>query len=298
MTTDTQRIDDVKAKVEKAKQQLEEGLTRLQSSDDWKATLQLMALLGPTRISRFSFRNILLLVMQRPDVRHAATFNAWRKKGRMVQKGQKALTVLRPRFAKTTKPDGSEEEKELIGFSALSVFALEQTDGPELGKPLQPEDFTTPDGFNHTVEKLKEVALTLPHVAGIELRERRADDGDGVYGWFNRKTKQIVVLTDTSPAQQFATLAHELAHAILHGNGEHHDVAVKEVEAESTAFVVCSALGLDTGSFSLPYVAHWAKGDDATKEVAKAGERIRKASSSILDALLPKSEETDEEKAA
>jgi hypothetical protein len=86
----------------------------------------------------------------------------------------------------------------------------------------------------------------------------------------------------------------------------HHDRAVKEVEAESTAFVVCSALGLDTSRFSLPYVAHWATREPGTSEadekkpesvVAATGERIRKASAVLLEALLP-AEHTDDEQAA
>ncbi len=59
----------------------------------------------------------------------------------------------------------------------------------------------------------------------------------------------------------------------------------KEVEAESTAFVVCHALGLDTASFALPYVATWANGD--VEELAAAGENVRRASLVILDALQP-----------
>jgi Zn-dependent peptidase ImmA (M78 family) len=50
------------------------------------------------------------------------------------------------------------------------------------------------------------------------VRARRDGDSTGAYGWFNRATKSIVVLTDALPHQQFATLVHELAHAILHGD--------------------------------------------------------------------------------
>ncbi len=40
------------------------------------------------------------------------------------------------------------------------------------------------------------------------------------------------------------TLAHEIAHALLH---EHFDSrALAELEAESTAYVVCQSLGLDS----------------------------------------------------
>ncbi len=277
--------DSVQDKVEAARKQLEQGLAKLQTSDDWRRTLELMALLGPTRISRFSFNNLLLMAMQRDGIRHAATFNAWRKKGRMVRAGEKGLVVLRPRFRKLVTNEGKEEQH-LAGFSYLTVFALEQTDGPALPEPVMPQDFVTPEGWTHTVEKFRELALKLPHVSGIELRERREGD-PSAYGWYNRTTKGIVVLTDSTPGQQFATLAHELAHAILHGADDHHDTATKEVEAESTAFVVCHALGLDTSNFTLPYVARWAQSEEPTKAVAAAGERIRKASAQMLEILAP-----------
>ncbi len=59
----------------------------------------------------------------------------------------------------------------------------------------------------------------------------------------------------------FKTLAHELAHelanelanAILH-EGEANR-ALAELEAESVAFVVCGALGIDTSEYSFGYVS-------------------------------------------
>jgi hypothetical protein len=45
---------------------------------------------------------------------------------------------------------------------------------------------------------------------------------------------------------------------------------VAEVEVESVAFIVCDALGLDSGSYSFPYVTRWAGGSaDAVKETAE-----------------------------
>lgn len=276
-------VEDLKARVEDAKQALSTKLAALTSSDDWRRTLESMAVLGKTSIGRLSFRNLLLLISQRPDLAHAATFQAWKSLGRAVRKGERALYVLKPRFARKAG-EANDEEKKLVGFGLLPLFALEQTDGPPLEVPPAPCDVSSPDSFAHSVNRLRDVALQhCPHVATIELRPRTPDDERGVYGWFERRARRIVVLTDTSPQQQFATLVHELAHAILHGEDEHHSRSTKEVEAESTSFVVCHALGLDTSSFALPYVANWAAGDlDA---VAAAGENIRRASMTILDAL-------------
>lgn len=288
-----QWMADAKVRVEKAKAALEAGLTALHSSEDWKRTLAAMAALGPARLGRLSFRNAMLVLMERPQTRHVATFNTWRKLGRSVAKGSKALTILKPRFAPMDSDEegiGAAEEpgQKLIGFSPLSVFALEQTEGPELPAPRAEKDLQTPDGFAWGVEQLKQVALGLPEVAGIELRPRLLSDPPSARGWYVPSTKNIVVVTgESGDAMCFRTLAHEVAHALLHPKGDHHSTPEREVEAESTAFMVCHALGLDTSDVSFPYVSEWAHGTDALKLLAGTGQRILGAATKLLEVLAP-----------
>ena len=78
------------------------------------------------------------------------------------------------------------------------------------------------------------------------------------------------------------------------------------MEAESTAFVVCHALGLDTSETSFPYVAEWAHAaepegargtagpasgrrtsTDAAKQLATTGQRILSAATRLLEVLAP-----------
>ncbi len=300
-----QWLADTKVKVEKAKAALEAGLAALQSSDDWRRTLEAMAALGPARLGRLSFRNALLVLMERPDARHVATFKTWQRLGRQVSKGSKGLTILRPRFApKGSKSDepaigGSEDPAlKLVGFKPLSVFALEQTEGPALPAPRVEKDLQTPEGFAWGIEQLRSVAGKVASIGGIELRPRQEGDPSKARGWYVPKTRQIVVVTgENSPAMQFRCLAHEIAHAMLHPEGDHHSTPEREVEAESTAFVVCHALGFDTSDVSFPYVAEWAHGTDAAKQLASTGQRILKAATALLEPLMPEVE-TDDEVAA
>lgn len=58
---------------------------------------------------------------------------------------------------------------------------------------------------------------------------------------------------------------------------------VAEVEVESVAYVVCHAVGLETGEYSFPYVTRWAEGSvDIVKDTA---ERVVACARAILDRL-------------
>jgi hypothetical protein len=67
----------------------------------------------------------------------------------------------------------------------------------------------------------------------------------------------------------------------LHDGAHHRGVA--EVEAESVAYVVCSAAGLSTEDYSLAYVAGWAGGDPEV--VRRRAERVIGAARRALDAV-------------
>jgi hypothetical protein len=202
------------------------------------------------------------------------------------------MSILAPLVKKIADADADADRKEprLIGFRLVTVFGVDQTDGDAIPE-VQVPDLTADEAFEGSVEKLKEIAVNIDGnpVSGIELRTRQDGDPSGALGWYNPKTKHIVVVTDgQSRARQFSTLCHEVAHALLHPLGDPHGAPEREVEAESTAFVICHALGLDTGNASFPYVATWASRDraeDPLKMIVASGQRIAKAATSILDAL-------------
>ena len=79
------------------------------------------------------------------------------------------------------------------------------------------------------------------------------------------------------------TLIHELGHALLHSEGPVLSREVAEVEVESVAYIVCDALGLDTGDYSFAYVARWS---DGTPELVKdTAERVIGCVKQILESL-------------
>ncbi len=101
-------------------------------------------------------------------------------------------------------------------------------------------------------------------------------DCDGANGRTDYLSRTVTVRRDVDDAQAAKTLAHELAHVWLHDPEDgHHHRGLAEVEAESVAYIVCHAAGLDTADYTLPYVARWADGDVA---------KVRATAERVLDA--------------
>lgn len=289
------------AKLEAAKAMLATAVAALQTSEGWMRMLKAMASAGRFGLRRLSFRNQLLVICQHPTATAVATFKAWIREGRVVQKGQHAITILAPVIVK--RADDADPSKEptskLIGFRPHNVFAKDQT-APLPGKetvsePTEPtiQDFckdVEDDGsFGQTVETLRSFAVAnlSESVSSIELRPRQGGDHSEAHGWYEPTTKRIVVITgETSRAMQVKTLCHELGHALLHPiESRNHSRDEGEVEAESVAFLVCNMLGIDSASYSVGYVANWGKDKDAERMILASGQRIVGAANKILDAF-------------
>jgi len=58
-----------------------------------------------------------------------------------------------------------------------------------------------------------------------------------------------------------------------------------EVEAESVAFLVTDALGVDTSAYSFGYIAQWAGEDQVAEELASTAKRVLEVSREVLEAL-------------
>lgn len=282
-------------KLEAAHEALRAGLAALETDADWQQMLRGMAVLGPLSVSRFSFTNQVMLQFTAPGAAYAATFKRWQEYSRSVKKGERAHLILQPVFPKrpadadeADAPGAPKAPRKAVFFRALSVFTLDQTEGADLPK-LRVPDFCAAEPFAECLERLTAALLALPGcpVSAIDLRPRLPSDPPA-RGWYTPATREIVVLTDVDRAHQLKTLLHEAAHALLHGAGDHHSRPEQEVEAESTAFVVCHALGMDTAGYSFPYVARWAgTGDDALDAVTALGGRIQRTAALLLDVLLP-----------
>lgn len=276
-TNKTQKHDQARAEL---LSQLHDKVATLSESDEWRAWLSVAA-----RFHQYSANNVLLIWLQRPDATRVAGYQAWRKLGRQVQAGEKSIKVLAPLVRRVSDPetevhDPAAMRRVVTGFRVVSVFDVAQTTGDPL--PPSPIELLQGDGPAGVLEALEAVA----DADGLTVS--REDTRPGVNGYLDRKGRQIVLSPTLDPAAQVKTLAHELGHywdpwlaAQPEGYPFHRGLC--EVVAESVAFIVGDALGLDTSAYSVGYVASWADGD--AKKVLDLAGRINSSADAILSRI-------------
>ena len=95
---------------------------------------------------------------------------------------------------------------------------------------------------------------------------------------------KIVVKSGMPEAETFSVLVHEYAHETLHKGDRRKDTTktVRETEAEAVAFVVCSGIGLETGSAAQDYIG--LHGGDA-KLLGESLEYVQRTATQILNAI-------------
>lgn len=258
------------SKVDSAREAVSTAVDTLISQLESGKSDQLLTYLSTmSRFHSYSFGNIMLIMGQRPDATRVAGFRTWKSLGRSVMKGQKGIVIIAPMIFKNDKP-GDDEEK-IVRYRAVHVFDVSQTEGHPLPEPDRiggdPGDALT----------RLEQAITS---SGIKLQT--VDSLGGADGQSHGGT--IKIIHDLSQAERFSVLAHEWAHELLHKVDKEDRPAkvVRETEAESVAFVVSHAFGLETGTASSDYIQLY----DGNKDILTASlDRIQKTACTIIDAI-------------
>ena len=271
------RLDEIMEK-------LEQGVKDVFTSERYVNYLSTMA-----KFHGYSFNNILLIAMQRPNATLIAGYQAWKKNfGRNVMQGEKGIRILAPSpykikqnvekkdpvtgetiIGKDGKPVMEEKEVTIPVYKVVTVFDVSQTEGKELptiadeltGDVEQYEDFFT------ALEKTSSVPIAFEKIKG------------GVHGYYRLDEKRIAIDEGMSELQNLKTAIHEMAHAKMHDidlnappeqRQTRPDRRTREVQAESVAYTVCQHYGLETSDYSFEYIATWSSG----REVAELKESL------------------------
>ena len=288
---------------DKRADQLKEITERLEQGvkDIFTSEMYTKYLLTMSKFHNYSFNNTLLIAMQRPDATLVAGYNAWKNKfNRYVKKGEKGIQIIAPAPVKereerekidkdtglTVLNESGEPEIEVVErviprFRVTTVFDYAQTDG----EPLPTLE------VNELTARVKDYTLLKEAIEQVSPVPIRFGEIEGnAKGYYSHVDKEICVRADMGESQTIKTMIHEVAHAMLHDSdqmkqrGEEKDQLTKETEAESIAFTVCSALGIDTSDYSFPYVASWASGKEL-KELKDSMDTIRLTAADFLEKL-------------
>ena len=257
-----------------------------------------------SKFHNYSFRNTVLIAMQKPDASLVAGFSAWKNNfERNVMKGQKGIKIIapspykikqemqkidphtqKPVIGKDGKPVTEEKEVTIPAYKVVSVFDVSQTEGKEL--PDIAVDELTGD-----VDRYKDFFAALEKTSPVPIAFENIEGGS--HGYYHLEDKRIAINEGMSELQTLKTAIHEIAHSKLHAidpeapaieQADRPDSRTREVQAESVAYAVCQHYGLDTSDYSFGYVAGWSSGKDL-KELKASLETIRTTAHELITTI-------------
>ncbi|HEY5039760.1 MAG TPA: ArdC-like ssDNA-binding domain-containing protein, partial [bacterium] len=262
-----------KSKVQELLQVVRDGIAKIQSSTEWKEWLDASA-----KFWKYSFHNQMLIRWQKPGATRIAGYRTWLQFGRHVRKGETGIKIIAPYTIKVPIKDVEEEKlvPVLTGFRVVSVFDISQTEGKEVPNIYHPLRGTSTGNLVDTLTRF----ITGK---GYSVRVGTTPSED-IYGYVNDK-KEIVLKEGESSDHQALVLAHEMSHALLGHVGSFQNQAEKELEAETSAWIICRNLGLRTDETSFAYLATWANGPERDKKLEGAASRACQVAEVILEGL-------------
>lgn len=219
----------------------------------------------------YSLGNQMLAYMQLDKPEPINTYKGWQSLGRQVKKGAKAIELCMPVTCKGEKVNEAGETEE-YGYSRFiyrkNWFSLSMTEGADFVPAIEIKGWD------------KDKAL-----AALEITQETFAHVDGnCQGYAKRRTIAVSELA----ALPHKTTFHELAHIVLGhtATDEMNDSSdltrnIKEVEAESVAYILCSLLELPGAEFSRAYIQGWLAGSEILE---KSCQRIYAAANKILKA--------------
>lgn len=281
-------------KLKELLEQAEQGTKAVFESDNYRNYLATMS-----KFHSYSFRNSLLILMQKPEATHVAGYAAWKKKfNRQVQRGESGIQIVgySPRkvnmeqekkdssghtiIGADGKPVMERVTRQVPSYVPVSVFDVSQTEGEPLPQLV--------NELNGSVEAYQDLMQAIRDVSPFPVSFEEIQGG--AKGFCDPVTQRIVIQQGMSEAQSVKTAIHEVTHADLHAPeqnlilADRTDRRTREIEAESTAFVVCEHYGIDTSDYTFPYLASWSSSKELA-ELQSSLETIQKQAGDLIDKI-------------
>ncbi|MBR5090276.1 MAG: DUF3849 domain-containing protein [Ruminiclostridium sp.] len=279
---------------------IDEGVRSVFTSEKYVEYLKFSA-----KFTDYSANNTMLINRARPDASFVAAYGKWKQLGRQVKKGEAGIPILAPVRYKTNQyeeyerpakdefgnllynEDGTEKMETVsenvtgIAFKKAYVFDVSQTEGAPIPEPVEELKGDIDSA------KMEAIFKALHKVTGINIEFE--DIRGSAKGYYNPESKRIVIKTGMSDTQTVKTVFHETAHCLLHDPDKKIVTAKsprneKEIQAESTAFIVAEHFGIDTSDYSFPYIATWTNGK-TLEQLQKVLQEIQTAAKTIISGV-------------
>jgi antirestriction protein ArdC len=240
-----------------------------------------------SRFAKYSLANQMLIFAQRPDATCVQGYRAWNNAGYQVRKGERGIAIYAPMRFKHEPNDADVSDASAatrLGYRVAYVFDITQVDplpGTELTTVAPPTPATTCTTDAHrALESLK--AFLVGHNVELEYQSLAR----GLLGYTDGR--RITCGLGQASHVEFATLAHETTHVLLHFPADRNtrpDLTTRETEAEAVTYLLCAQLGIAGTDASIEYIQSY-RGTPDTLDASL--ERIRATAQRLtieLDAI-------------
>ena len=249
---------------------LEQGIKDVFTSGRYQEYLTAMS-----KFHHYSYNNVMLILMQKPDSTHVAGFHTWKSLGRSIKKGSVGIRILAPMIKKLDQDELSADDQTVIcGFRIVSIFDIDQTEGATL--PTMSEELkATCDCADDFEKAIRSIADCPIEYAALQGR---------VKGYYDLVMHKIVIKENMSDTMRIKVMCHERCHSRLDrkdAQADQKDRETREVIAESVAFTIMQYFGVDTSSYSWGYIAGWSKTQELT-ELSSSLSLIQKESDKLI----------------
>ncbi|PUB20893.1 hypothetical protein C8K30_115104 [Promicromonospora sp. AC04] len=328
MRDDTRTLEektaDRNAKLDALHEKLSGAVEQLVTGEDW---LRALAFAARFRARSFNNTLLIAMqhaiahaegLVPSADPTYVAGFKQWKALDRSVRKGQPGYQIYAPvtarmatfspesgpwrRLGRGEKPEPGEiVRSRIVGLRPAYVWDVSQTDGKPVPEP--PPSVQMPAG--QAPAGLWDGLAALVAERGYDLQIVPDPTAlGGALGRTTYPTKLVEICDSLDDAAKTAVLTHELAHIDLHAPGRDRAPSdgtltsepatvsqhrgIREVEADSVAYMVNASHGLTTDSSTIPYIADWAStvpGTSIAETVQSTATRVRDAAIKILDGL-------------
>lgn len=248
-----------------------------------------------SKFHAYSLANqILIWVQTGGHAQHVSSASNWVKLGRTVKDWSKGIVIFAPNFKNIEREvknpqtgEISKEKTQLKYFKAVKVYDVTATE-PIPGNDAVFEPIGRKDWSKDSNDDNEEISLLVNALANwiserdIDVNYQELSDELGGYSAGGK----IVINNKFKGMNLFSTLVHETAHELLHwledkNKDKDSSRKEKEIDAETTAFIVCHHFGFESQD-TPNYLALWqAKGE----EIRNRRKNIIEASKLIIQGI-------------